>query len=24
VRYPLPPGARIQVGRMNLLFYTIT
>ena len=24
VRYPLPPGARIQVGRMNLLLYTIT
>ena len=24
VRYPLPPGARIQVGRMNLIFYTIT
>jgi hypothetical protein len=23
-KYPLPPGARIQVGRMNLLFYTIT
>ena len=24
VRYSLPPGARIQVGRMNLLFYTNT
>jgi hypothetical protein len=24
MRYPLPPGARIQVGRMNLLFFTIT
>lgn len=24
VRYPLPPGGRIQVGRMNLLFYTNT
>jgi hypothetical protein len=24
VKYPLPPGARLQVGRMNLMFYTIT
>ena len=24
VKYPLPPGARIQVGKMNLIFYTIS
>jgi hypothetical protein len=24
VKYPLPPGARIQVGRMNLMFYTMS
>jgi hypothetical protein len=24
VKYPLPPGARIQVGKMNLMFYTIS